>query len=517
MLDSNSQSSLVAKNQTERVAVIALLVAWVISTPFLFMLIRTLAPSPDLSIFDYIAWLASQGLAPYDGSFEVNWPGNIIIHIVAQTIFGSDPAASRAFDFFIMQATIVAGAVMLWRNGMRVGAGFLLAFYPPLYITAGIWMVGQRDIVAAQLLLIAILFLASPRRGAIALMIAGALSAYAFAIRPTYLSFLAGILLLELFWPADGIVGTRRWQSAGAVFGGTVLMLLALGLLGLSTGTLVPWYEQAIRFALSCYGPQPSAQSMTGVPIELLVKSWPWITTFALGGMLAWILRNDFVLCLGAMATCALSFVVQHKGFGYHLSGLLVYLTLMMAVLADTLTKAASGTMAAHTGLFPWKAIPRPVWWAVLATFVLVCALGTAMKLRNNITPALENSFPLAMSASALGQECESPLVAQQAAAFIASTVPSSAYVLPVNCGYGAAFQARRLPASKFATSTSFGGGAQSACAIGNKFLAEYVADIRAKAGSHPGERFPVRARRCIAVGCVRYRHERSPRGRDSV
>src|SRR5437868_4067731 len=103
---------------------------WAISVPFLFLLYRTLDPSPDQSIFDYIAWLTSQGVLPYTGSFEVNWPGIILVHIAAQTVFGPHDYAARSFDFLIMHASAIAGAAMLWRNGLRVGAALLLALYP---------------------------------------------------------------------------------------------------------------------------------------------------------------------------------------------------------------------------------------------------------------------------------------------------------------------------------------------------------------------------------------------------
>ena len=485
MTNNNNNLSAVANiNRFERWLVLVPTISWVASLPVIFFLLRSLEPSPDHSIFDYIAWLASQGLLPYKNSFEVNWPGNILIHITAQQIFGDDSAASRSFDFFIMQSSAIAGAIMLWRNGMKVGASCFLALYPPLYITAGIWMVGQRDIVAAELLLISILFLANPRRRFIGLMAAGFVSAYAFTIRPTYLSFLFGIVLLELFWPADGSIGNRRGRSAGAILTGAALLILALVSIGLATDTLVPWYDQTVCYAMSCYGSQPPPQSMTMVPVELITKSWPWITAFAAGGIVLWALRNDvrnypLILCLGAVATCVLSFIVQQKGFGYHLAGLLLFLTVLMAVFADTVTKADKNIFP-KSGLpgFMWL-IPRFTWMLGLITFIFIASVGTFLKLQNNIFVDQHQIFRLTMHSRGAQKSCESYSVAHDAAAFITANVPITGRILPVNCGYRAAFISRRLPSSKFATSTSFG-GTQSQCNIGERYLHEYLVDLRA-------------------------------------
>lgn len=472
------RSPLPALSALERGLVAAGLVLWALALPVLFGLYRSLEPSPDQSIFDYIAWLAGQGLRPYAASFEVNWPGAILLHMAAQALFGPVEHAARCFDFLVMQLAAIAAAAMLWRNGLRVAAAMFLALYPALYVTAGLWMAGQRDIVAAEVLLVACLCIAGPRRSVVALVIGGALCAAAFAIRPTYLAFLAGVLALELLWPADRAEPLpARLRAMAAIALGAAIVVAGLVVAGLATGTLGPWYEAAVRYAIGCYGSQSPPQSMIGTPVQLLTRSWSWVTALAGVGALAWVLRRDLaryplVLCLGLAATCVVSYVAQHKGFGYHLGGLLAGFALFTAVAVDSIAHFAALPRSASAPL------PRRAAGVALAAVVALCLAGALVKLRNNVHRAPGEGIGWTMQTPGEDSTCEGTPVARSAAAFIARSTAPSARILPVNCGYRAAYLARRTPASRFATSTSFGGSANS-CPLQERLLGEYAGDLR--------------------------------------
>ena len=49
----------------------------------------SIAPSPDQSLYDYIAWQGIKGIPWYTGSFDVSWPGPFLIEDL-----GSAPSAS---------------------------------------------------------------------------------------------------------------------------------------------------------------------------------------------------------------------------------------------------------------------------------------------------------------------------------------------------------------------------------------------------------------------------------------
>lgn len=468
----------------ERWLITLFLFVWIATLPVLFHAYSRLNPSPDQSIFDYIAWLASQGLAPYRDSFEVNWPGKILIHWLAQSVFGPEPGAFRTFDYILMQAATLVGAAMLWRNGLRVGAACLLAINPAIYVTSGYWMAGQRDIVAAEILLIACFALAGPRRSQAGLAAAGALMAFAVAIRPTYLAFLAGVLVLEAIWQPSPARVPIRLKAIALIAAGAVSTTLLFVASGLAQSSLGAWYDDSIRYVLDCYASGPPPQSMTGVPVALFFGSWHWIVGGALGGIICWVLRPDlnrflFMLVLGAMATFALSFIVQKKGFGYHLAGMLPFLVLLFAILVDTLARSASDRAATRPWFGPWHRIARPVLWFALLAVLAVGAAGTAVKLRNNLQADWRSPLPVAMN-PVEDDSCESEAAAQSAATYIAASVSPHEYILPVNCGYRAAYLAKRLPASRFATSTAFG-DRQRACSLGSRFMDIYTADIRAR------------------------------------
>lgn len=469
----------------ERILVGLFGLIWILSAPILFQAYRTLYPSPDQSIFDYIAWLGSQGLSPYRDSFEINWPGKIWIHRLAQVAFGNSPDTFRAFDFLVMQAATIMMSALLWRQGLRVGAAVMLATYPAIYITGGHWMAGQRDIVAAQFLLIACYWLAGPRRSAAGMWAAGATMAFAVAIRPTYLAFLVGAILLEAVWPKasepSSIKKTRTiaWISLGAA-----TTVIGFVLIGAVQGSLGAWYEQSVRYVLDCYASGPAPQSLLTVSFDLFARSWHWIALGAIGGLISWALRTELnrhliVLLIGAMATFTLSFIVQKKGFGYHLGGFLPVMMLLFAVLVDTCARAATNRKSIKTWIGPWHRIAQSALWLGLASVLAIGALGTITKLRNNL--AFDGAVPLTIvMKNPAANGCESAAAADAAADFIAKTVPENEYILPINCGYRAGYLSQRLPASRFATSTAFG-DSKRRCKIGDRFMATYAADILAR------------------------------------
>src|SRR5262249_51015263 len=161
------------------------------------------------------------------------------------------------------------------------------------------------------------------------------------------------------------------------------------------------------------------------------VISWPWVTAFALGGAICWAVRREtgryaLLLCLGAIATFALSYYVQHKGFGYHLSGVLPFLVVFMAVLVDSLMRGSGQPAAVRQWIGPWALFPRSLWWFGLACVLLIAAAGTASKLRHQLVPSSHEPLGVALQVSPSDAgNCESRETSHQAAELVRRIVPA--------------------------------------------------------------------------------------------
>ena len=315
-------------------------VIWLSIMAALALIYITLPPSPDQSQFDWMAFIATQGQPFYVGSFDMNWPGEMWLHELGIRIFGVHAWTWRLTDFLLMGGFTLAGAMFLSRCGWQIAPLVFLFLYPPLYISAGGWMAGQRDIIATGFLLMACaLAIPGGRREAISVLAAGLMVAGAVLIRPTFLSFIAGLIILQLLpLKVQNLSGMSRAGRSVGLLLGFIAGLGAATLFGLYLGNLDDWYQQSIEFSLSVYVGEP-AQDWRVTLQTLFVHSWHWITGLAFVGVGFWVRRDGLgyalLLLLGVAATSAMSFVVQNKGFGYHLGGILTVLVLYAAVAFD--------------------------------------------------------------------------------------------------------------------------------------------------------------------------------------
>lgn len=339
----------------------------------------TVPPSPDQSQFDWMAYIATQGQPVYSGSFDMNWPGAIWLHEAGLRLIGIYPWTWRLTDFLLMVGFTLGGATFLWRAGWRLAPTLFLFLYPPLYITSGAWMAGQRDIIATGFLILACA-MAMPglRKEWLAVFAAGFCVSAAVLIRPTFLTYIAGLILFEalpLKTQKERSL-SRRGRALG--FGlGCAFGLFAAVFAALLMGNLDDWYQQSFEFAFSIY--VGSAPQDWRVTLEtLLLRSWHWITLLGVIGFLFWAWRDRFgyalILVLGIAATIAISFTVQNKGFGYHLGGVLPILVLFTTVALDSVNNLR---IAGSSGL------QRRGSLLALVLFGSVAVAGTASKLQN--------------------------------------------------------------------------------------------------------------------------------------
>ncbi|WP_347268289.1 hypothetical protein [Paracoccus sp. (in: a-proteobacteria)] len=425
-----------------------LFLLWLISAPVLGLLHLKTEPSPDQAQFDYMAWMATQGQTFYAGSFDMNWPGAMLLHEAAIRLFGPVPWAWHMADFLLMQLAAIAAALFLSRAGFRLAPWVALALYPPIYVTAGGWMAGQRDIVAMGFLVIACCaMLAPPGRERAALLLAGALVAVAVLIRPTYLSVLAGLLILEAL-PRGWTGQPRRHRlavRAAALVAGFGLVIAAVLAWALAAGNLDDWYQQSVQFTSQVYYDNPP-MDLAQTLVVLFTRWWHWLSLCGLIGLGLWLLRDRAIryplqLLLGLGAAILLSFYVQNKGFGYHVAGFLPLLVMLTAVALDQLEAR-------------WRQVRGPrrrrAFGMALAALAGLVVLGSAAKLARDL-PRLADVPAHGLAPIAGGYDIPAAEQARMVEIIRAETGPEDRMV-QYGPAYYVPYLAQRLPAHRFIT-----------------------------------------------------------------
>lgn len=319
-----------------RAALLAALLAYI---GFVGLLYALTPPNPDHFLFDYIGWVAAEGGTLYVDAGELNWPGKMLLHAAAFALFGNEPWAYRLFDYLWM----LGGGGLLYAfarlAGLRLAALLVLVLHPLVYTTAGAWMTGQRDVVAAQILLGAVVALQARLHGGGRgwPVLAGVALFAAVMTRPTY-------LLLAAFAPlALAAVRGRTGQTWRTLLGDG--SLAAAGFVGASavalalawpSGALAEWYAMAVRFNLEVYGGEanPTASILAAYGSYLL-RYWHWYAAFAVaGGVVLWRRERvaELALLLAVGATCLVSAIAQGKGFAYHIGGMLPLLAIGISI-----------------------------------------------------------------------------------------------------------------------------------------------------------------------------------------
>ena len=411
----------------------------------LALLYMSIPPSPDQSQFDWMAFSAIQGLPYYAGSFDMNWPGAMWLHEAGIRLFGVHAWTWRLTDFLLLMGFALAGAAFLKRAGWPLASVLFLWLYPPLYVTSGGWMAGQRDIISAGFLLVSCaLALPGSRREKTACFIAGTCGAAAVLIRPTYLSFLAGLILLEmlpkgLFAPR----GPNRLGRATWFFLGFAALLGLAVLCGWALGNLDDWYQQSIEFSLSTYVGDPP-QVWTETLSTLFLWSWHWVTALGLVGLVLWLARDGFtyplILILGILATVTVSFFFQNKFFGYHMGGALMVMALLAGIAFDGLAQQRRKMQAS---------LRRQAVTSALLLAVCLAVAGMAGKLLN-----LQSGLTLLL-AGTFGPQPGYGLTEQERRTIIAMIQDGSTgqdTVAVYGTKYDLAYRAQRAPTYRFFT-----------------------------------------------------------------
>ncbi len=360
----------------------ALGLAWAAWTVFLGVLYTGLPGSPDQSLYDYMGWVLASGGVPYVDVADQNWPGKMVLHAIATALFGNHLWSWRLFDYGLLLAT----CALLWglarRTQGRAAAWAVVPLYQTMYVLGTGWFAGQRDVVAAPMLLMAVwAFLGRVEGGPRRLCVfQGLAMTGAILLRPT-LGLLAPLLAL-----VDGVTLRRTgrrlptWLADHAAVAATMgAALAALALAAVPSGALAAWRDVSLRFVTEVYAGSVGLGELALDTTRYVLGSWHWYLVLAGIGVVRWWRRTPLAAAaLGAVAvTTVVSLVVQRKGFGYHLGPLLPLLALGMAPLVGASLRALVRRRAGD---------PHP---ALAALVLAVVVAGFASKLERLYGPEL--------------------------------------------------------------------------------------------------------------------------------
>jgi hypothetical protein len=336
----------------------------------------SIVPSPDQSLYDYIAWQGTQGIAWYTGSVDVSWPGPFLLHDLGIRIFGVHRWTARLTDFILLQPAIAGMLFFLRTAGLRFAAVAIVIAYPVIYVTSGGWQAGHRDIVGMHFLIAASAVLLTDGTAWRGRFLAGVILGYAIMLRPTYLAFAPFLLVAAaLGRPFDAKLFFTRALVPLSL--GTLAVPLAFAAAGLLMGNLWDWFDEGIRFVLSVYQVDESRFRLFGMAWTVISQPMGWLAIAGALGGCVWVINASVIpthLCLmvGMVSTVWISYFVQNKGFGYHLGGLIPLLTLLAL---------GAPELAQRT-----KRIREASCAATLCVVVILCA-GLARRTQHYVIP----------------------------------------------------------------------------------------------------------------------------------
>lgn len=289
-------------------------------------------PCPDVATFDYVGWRMSRGETLYVEVIEQNFPGVIWLHALASSLFGNHLWSFRLIDCAVM----LLGCWGMFRlaaiGGSPLTRYLVVLFYQLYYVTSDLWMAGQRDIVASNVMIVvSALAVVRMRGGASYLPVAiGVGMAFASLTRPTCVLFVPLIYLVDLLTRGDRrTIATiaRDVVIAGLSF---TAALAVVALIALPSGALRGWYQAAVVFNAMLYSQTATVLDFLGTLAWLAPPYW-WLIALAVAGSVSWFRggeRQAFFIALTLGFTGLMSCFVQGKALGYHLAPL--YLALVL-------------------------------------------------------------------------------------------------------------------------------------------------------------------------------------------
>jgi hypothetical protein len=270
----------------------------------------------DAPLMHYIAWLIGEGAVPYRDVFDMNTPGVYLVHLAVIKLLGGGDLAWRAADLGWLALTSGALAAYAWPfgTGPALVSGLLFAVY---HLAGGPWLAGQRDFFVCVFLVAGAVLVASGGSRA-RLALGGVLLGAAVTIKPVAALFVAVAAAAAALEAARG--GRAWWSAALAVVGGGAIAPLACAGWLVRIGGMPDFLITQREYVLPLYSRLARVSPWTAL------GWWPygrllWALFAVPVSILAVTARRDrrTMLALAGVAYGVVHFVVQGKGWEYHL------------------------------------------------------------------------------------------------------------------------------------------------------------------------------------------------------
>ncbi len=190
------------------------------------------------------------GRWPYVGTWDQNFPGMIVFHVVSIVLFGPSDFGFRLFDL-LLQTTAAWMLFRFWRQWLPERTAWLaVLLYAFYYVRGDPFVGGERDIYASLLIIAASFRLLRQADYPISAreVVASALCAgFAVLIRPSYELY---VLLLVVLTPL------RAKPKLASIFllGSVIPLALSFGVYALWPDALREYWTSTILFNLDTYG-----------------------------------------------------------------------------------------------------------------------------------------------------------------------------------------------------------------------------------------------------------------------
>jgi hypothetical protein len=155
----------------------------ILSLPLVFFVMNE-----DHAGFSYGALSLLHGRIPYVDSFDQNYPGMLLIHLVSILLFGQSMFGLRLFELFWHSITCLLLASFVIKVAGKFAAVISVITYLSLYLSLGYNGTGQRDGIVVLFFLLSVYFLERYIKYHLkrSLLFTGFCCAFAFLTRPTY-------------------------------------------------------------------------------------------------------------------------------------------------------------------------------------------------------------------------------------------------------------------------------------------------------------------------------------------
>jgi hypothetical protein len=271
----------------------------------------------DAPLMNYAALQIRNGGVPYRDVFDMNMPGTYLIHLLAVGLGANTDLGWRMFDLTFL--TLTCAGIWLHCRSLCPAAGYVGSlFYAAYHLSDGPINAGQRDYFLFGFLMLAAALsaesveLKNQKQCCVMAAAAGVCGGFALWIKPTALVYMVTLLLLCWRQPTDENRLSRKWYLSGAVMPSVVIVLwLAV------CGGLGPFVTIMRQFVGPIYQHLVERSFLESVILRTNVLI-PCVVCLCLGFMFQKKELRERLLLAGCGYGLA-HFILQGKGFGYHL------------------------------------------------------------------------------------------------------------------------------------------------------------------------------------------------------